>query len=255
MSGLAPASGILSRGGDCDPVESLGGRPGIAIITAMGVESAGLSRALEAGPWERRQHRGWQEGLLAGCPAVLATCGVGPRAAHNAAHALLEEYTPQAVILTGVSGGVAPHVDIGDLVLAESIYDCASGHVTARYPADPDLLAIARAVAGETLLRPVRRRSPRVIQGGVGTTNRPAGRPAWAAALAREHGIVAVEMEGAAIARVCAAQGVPLLVVRAVYDIIGRPWQWVTKLLDLRPAQRNAERLIYAVVERLGREE
>jgi len=235
-------------------VESLGGRPGIAIITAMRVESAGLSLALEAGPWNRRQRRGWHEGLLAGCPAVLATCGVGPKAAQRAAQALLEEYAPQVVILTGVSGGVAPHVDIGDLVLAESIYDCISGQVTARYRTDADLLALARQTAAETLLRPVSGRRPKVVEGGVATTNRPAGRRAWGEALAREHGIIAVEMEGAAIARVCSARGVPLLVVRSVYDIIGRPWQWLTKIRNLGPAQRNAERLVFAVVERLGRE-
>lgn len=220
----------------------------------MRVECAGLSRALEAGPWNRRQRRGWQEGLLAGCPVVLVTCGVGPRAAHGAACALLEEYTPQAVILTGVSGGVAPHVEVGDLVLAESLYDCASGQVGARYRADSDLLALARQVAGETLLRPVAGHRPRVVEGAVGTTNRPAGKRAWGEALAAEHGIVAVEMEGSAIARVCAERNVPFLAIRAVSDIIGSRWQWLAMIRNLGPAQRNAERLVFTVVERLGRE-
>jgi len=235
-------------------VERVGGRPGIAIVTAMAVESAGLSRALEAGPWNRRQRRGWHEGLLAGCPVVLATCGVGFKAAYRSAEALLEEYAPQAVILTGVSGGIAPHVDVGDLVLAESLYDCVRGEATARYRADGDLLALARVVAGDTLLRPVQRRNPKVVEGGVATTSRPAGRRVWGEALALEHGIVAIEMEGAAIAQVCSARSVPFLVVRAVSDIIGRRWQWLTMIRNLGPAQRNAERLVFAIVEHLGRE-
>jgi len=234
-------------------LESIGGRPGIAVVTAMGVESAGLSRALEVGPWSRRRRRGWHEGLLAGCPVVLASCGVGPKAAQRWAEVLLQEYAPQAVILTGVSGGVAPHVDVGDLVLAESLYDCTSGHITARHRADAGLLELARLVAGDTLLRPVAGRRPRVIEGGVATTNRVAGRRAWGEALAHEHGIVAVEMEGAAIAAACAAHDVPLLVVRAVSDIIGRRFQWLSMISNLGPAQRNAERLVFAVVERLGR--
>jgi len=72
--------------------------------------------------------------------------------------------------------------------------------------------------------------------------------------LAREHGVLAVEMEGAAIAQVCLAHGVPFLAVRAVSDIIGRRWQMLSYIRNLLPAQRNAERLVFALVERLGRE-
>ncbi len=235
-------------------MESVGGRPGIAIVTAMGIESMGLSRALEAGPWSRRLRRGWHEGLLAGCPVVLAHCGVGPRAARRWAEVLLEEYEPQSLIMTGTSGGVGLHVDVGDLVLGESLYQIVEGQAVARYHCDARLMALAAEVAAETMLRPVRGRRPQVVQGGVATCDRMVARHAWAETLAREHGIVAVEMEGAAIAEVCAAHGVPLLVVRAVSDVIGRRWQWLTYIWNLRPSQHNAERLVFAIVDRLGRE-
>src|SRR5690554_1347923 len=136
------------------PLESIAGRPGIAIMTAMGIESMGLSRALEVGPWSRRRRRGWHEGLLAGCPVVLATCGVGPRAAHRWAEVLLQEYEPQSVILTGVSGGLEPHVDVGDLVLGESLYRYVGGQAVARHRCDAELLALAREVAAQTMLQP-----------------------------------------------------------------------------------------------------
>ncbi len=234
------------------PLESAGGRPGIAIVTAMGIESMGLSRALEVGPWNRRLRRGWHEGLLAGCPVVLAHCGVGPKAARRWAEVLLGEYEPQSVILTGASGGVAPHVDVGDLVLAESLYRYVDGRAVARHHSDADLLAVARAAAGETMLRPVSGRRPQVVEGGVATTDRAAGSRAWGDRLAQEHGIVAIEMEGAAIAEVCRERSVPFLVVRAVSDVVGRRWQWLTMIRNLVPAQRNAERLVFAIVERLG---
>lgn len=235
-------------------MESVGGRPGIAIVTAMGIESMGLSRALEREPWSRRLRRGWHEGLLAGCPVVLAQCGVGPKAAHRWAEVLLEEYEPQSLIMTGISGGVGPHVEVGDLVLGESLYHVVGGQAVARYHCDPHLLALARDVATETVLRPVRGRRPRVVQGGIATSDRVAARRAWGEALACEYGIVAIEMEGAAIAEVCTSHGVPFLVVRAISDVIGRRWQWFNSIWNLRPAQHNAEWLVFAIVDRLGRE-
>ncbi len=227
------------------------GRRGVAIVTAMGIESMGLSRALEAGPWDRRLRRGWHEGLLGNCPVVLATCGVGQRAAGRSARVLLEEYEPRLVILTGASGGVGPQLEVGDLVLGESVYQLDGHTPVARYRADPRLLALAREVAAVTKVRPVCGRSPRVVEAGVGTAERVVGRRAWGERLALEHGILAVEMEGAAIAAVCQEQGVPFLDVRALSDVIGRRWQWLTMIRNLVPAQRNAERFVFAFVQHL----
>lgn len=231
------------------------GRRGLAIVTAMGIESAGLSRALQVGPWGRRLRRGWHEGLLAGCPVVLATCGVGPKAARQWARVLLEEYEPRLVVLTGASGGVGPHVEVGDLVLAESICLLQGGHVEARFASDARFLAVARDIAATASFRPIRRRYPRVVEARVGTARRVVTDGAWAAKLASEHGILAVEMEGAAIAAACQEYGVPWLAVRAISDVIGRPWQMLTMVRYLVPAQRNAERLVFALVERLRRHE
>lgn len=228
------------------------GRRGVAIVTAMGIESAGLSRALQVGPWDRRSPHGWHEGLLAGCPAVLATCGIGVRSAHRWAQVLLDEYEPRLVILTGAGGGVAPHVDVGDLVLGDAIYHLEQRRVLSRHDVDPGLLTLAHQAAAAASLRRVRSRDPRVVQGAVGTTGRAVGDRAWGARLAREHGILAVEMEGAAIAQACSQRGVPFLVLRAVSDVIGCPWQWLTMIRYLVPAQRNAERLIFALVQRLA---
>lgn len=221
----------------------------------MGIESLGLAQALEAGPWDRRLRRGWHEGLLGGCPVVLTTCGIGMKAARHWTRVLLEEYEPRLVILTGVSGGVSPHVDVGDLVLAESIYHMDGKQLVARYRTDEELVEIAHEVATGVSLRPIRARQPRVVQAGVATADRVVASRLWGDRLAVEYGILAAEMEGAAVARVCQEQGVPFLAVRAISDVIGRHWQLLTMIWNLVPAQRNAERLVFALVQRLGRME
>jgi adenosylhomocysteine nucleosidase len=226
-------------------------RRGVAVVTAMGIESLGLSKALEAGPWHRRLRRGWHEGMLGQCPVVLATCGVGLKNAHRWAEVLLEEYEPRLVILTGASGGVGPHVELGDRVLAESVYRCRKRQVSARYPCDPELVSLAHEVAAVANLRPIRGHQPQVVTAGVATAERVVGSRAWGEQLADEHGILAVEMEGAAIAQACRERDVPFLAIRAISDVIGRRWQWLTMIRYLVPAQRNAERLVFALTQYL----
>jgi adenosylhomocysteine nucleosidase len=167
---------------------------------------------------------------------------------------LLEEYEPRLVIVTGAGGGVAPHVEVGDLVLAESIYQFERRRLVARYRAEPNLLALAHEVAAVTPLRPVCGRQPRLIEAGVATADRMVGDRAWGERLHAGHGILAVEMEGAAIARACQEHGVPFLAVRAVSDLIGARWQWLTMIRYLVQAQRNAERLIFALAQYLDEE-
>ncbi len=220
----------------------------------MGLESLGLSRALRAGVWHRQSRRGWREGLLGTCPVVLATCGIGLRAARHSAGLLLEEYEPRLVILTGGSGGVAPFVRVGDLVVGESVCRVTGLEVTARFPADPELLRLAAEAAAMARFRPIGRRLPRVVAAGVATVDGIVRRREWSEQLARDHGILALEMEGAAIAEACQDWGVPFLTVRAITDVIGDRWQWPLKVLSYTRVQRNAEWLVYALVQRLSEE-
>ncbi len=176
------------------------------------------------------------------------------KAARHWAEVLLQEYEPRLVVLTGASGGVGPQVELGDLVLAESIYQLAGRKVVARYRADADMLALAHRVAAVASLRPIRRRQPRIVEAGVATADRVVRDRVWGAQMAQEHGILAVEMEGSAIAHVCAECGVPFLAVRAVSDVIGRRWQAWTMIRYLVPTQRNAERLVLALIHHLSQQ-
>ncbi|MGQ9682564.1 MAG: 5'-methylthioadenosine/S-adenosylhomocysteine nucleosidase family protein [Anaerolineae bacterium] len=223
-------------------------RRGVAIVTAMRIESLGLAKALEAGPWERRSRRGWREGLFGRCPVVLATCGVGLRSAGRWAQVLLAEYEPRLVILTGAGGGIGPGVEIGDLVLGTCVLRLARRQIAAQHWADPHLLDLARAAAAGARLQPVRGRQPRVVSGGVATSDGVFGDRRWGEELLREHGVAAVEMEGAAIAAACETHGVPFLVVRAVSDMVGQRWQWLSMVRNLVTVQRNAERLVFRLV-------
>ncbi|PWE16077.1 phosphorylase family protein [Alcaligenes faecalis] len=52
---------------------------------------------------------------------------MGPVASTHAATAMLSEFRPRILLMTGICGGFADHVDIGDLVVAEKSWDWQAG--------------------------------------------------------------------------------------------------------------------------------
>ena len=61
------------------------------------------------------------EGVLFGAPAAIVKCGVGKVFASLITQYLIDRYAPEAVISTGVAGGLSPRLSIGDVVASR---DC-----------------------------------------------------------------------------------------------------------------------------------
>lgn len=126
--------------------------------------------------------------------ATTAVVGIGTAASATATARLLESGTVDHVVMIGIAGGVGPTVSIGDLVIPEVVLAGASG--TSRAPAAlPGLAA----------------------RGSLRTSDDIDVTGAELAELSRA-GVIAVDMESAAVAEVCEARGVPWSVVRAVSD-------------------------------------
>jgi adenosylhomocysteine nucleosidase len=175
------------------------GRPRrIAVIAAMVPELRPIVRALALRPMS-----------LDGAPAysgragprevVAAVTSMGTRAATEVTARLLARSQVEHVIVVGICGGIDRRLAIGDLVHPEVVIDEASG--TAYRPT------------------PLGAAKPRGI---LMTTdvlhNDPAEMPAFV-----QRGIVAVDMETAAIGAVAEARGVPWSVFRAISDWAGDP--------------------------------
>ena len=52
---------------------------------------------------------------------------MGPIASAHAATALLQEFRPRILVMTGICGGFSDHVSIGDVVVAEKSWDWQAG--------------------------------------------------------------------------------------------------------------------------------
>ena len=163
-------------------------------------------------------HRGRLDGL-----EVLVTVGgIGKVNAAMTTISLLSAGATQ-VVFTGVAGGVHPSLKVGDIVVSS---DCLQHDVDVTalgyrlgeipgenlsWPADEGLQALALEAAHE--VEGVNVTGGRVVSGDVFVASPEKVQWLW-----QTFGAACAEMEGAAVAQVCARHGVPFVVIRSVSD-------------------------------------
>lgn len=214
----------------------------IAIVAAMQEE---LSALLAAMPDERRVRAAGREfwlGHLHGHAVVAVLSRIGKVAAATTATVLLERFGARAIVFTGVAGGLAPGVAVGDVVIAARLlqhdmdaspifprYEVPlTGH--ARFATDTVISDALAAVATDLLRDPVALFGQRVVddfglaaptlhRGLVVSGDRFVSTAAESAALRQAlPEALAVEMEGAAVAQVCHDYRIPFAAVRTISD-------------------------------------
>jgi adenosylhomocysteine nucleosidase len=209
----------------------------IAIVSAMREELHALLPLVHAGRRHSRGGREFHVGQIGSQPVVLVLSGIGKVAAATTTTLLLDAFSVQRIVFTGVAGGLGDDVRVGDVVLAEQLlqHDMDASPLFPRYEipltgrsriaGDAMLnavLADAAALALGELRQGMARfgaAAPRLHRGLVVSGDRFVSTSLESAALrAALPDALAVEMEGAAVAQVCADFGVPFAVVRTVSD-------------------------------------
>ena len=211
-----------------------------AILSALAQEQSGLLASLEQA--QRSQHAGrtFTSGVLHGQPVVLALSGIGKVAAATTATALLERFGAKRIVFTGVAGGVGDGVNVGDVVVAHSYVQhdmdasplfarwLVPGYANACLPCDGALTALLSGAASAYLQSlssqfDSKNNPPRLHQGLMASGDRFVNCPEVSSALrapllAAGHDVLAVEMEGAAVAQVCLDYGVAFAAMRTISD-------------------------------------
>lgn len=197
----------------------------IAIVSALDAELRALLALVEQREIQRVAGRAFHLGKLDGHCVVLASSGVGKVAAATTAALLLERCDVQALLFTGVAGGLHADVQVGDVVVARELlqHDMDASPLFPRY--EIPYTGVSRFATdarwGERLARAVAAlpARPRLHQGLVISGDR------FIASAADNHALrrllpdaLAVEMEGAAVAQVCADFARPCAVLRTVSD-------------------------------------
>ncbi len=215
----------------------------IAVLSAMEQEGHLIEARLDEPREETSFGRRYVSGLLAGRPIVTAVSGFGKAAAAATVAAVLERYSPSHVVFAGVAGGVGSGVEIGDIVIADRLvqHDFDASPIFERFVipslgvaeirADEQLTDALTAAAHDYLQGRYRKDMEGVElavfdpartgihTGAVASGDRFVSHEAEARSLVSElPSVLAVEMEGAAVAQVCAEASVPFAVFRSISD-------------------------------------
>jgi adenosylhomocysteine nucleosidase len=107
----------------------------IAILSALPEEQAGMLGLLDKPECIQRAGREFWCGTVHKRPVVLALSRVGKVAAATTATTLIEHFGAHSIVFTGVAGGLAPHVQVGDLVIGTQYvqHDMDATPLFARY--------------------------------------------------------------------------------------------------------------------------
>ena len=209
-----------------------------AILSALLEEQRGLVELLEQPRKVSHAGRDFWCGTLHGQRVVLALSKIGKVAAATTATALIERFGVQRIIFTGVAGGLGAAVNVGDVVVASDFlqHDMNAAPLFARYEVplygktrfDGDaaltaLLFDAACTALQARCATLRFPEARVHQGLIASGDRFVSGASESRLLkdalnGAGHEVLAVEMEGAAVAQVCLDYGVPFAAVRTISD-------------------------------------
>jgi adenosylhomocysteine nucleosidase len=209
--------------------------PRWAIVSAMHEELRALLADVQEPQRVRLAGRDFHLGRLHGQPVVLVLSGIGKVAAATTAVLLIHAFDAQALLFTGVAGGLGAGVRVGDVVLASVLlqHDMDASPLFPRFEvpltgrshfATDAALGVALKAAAQRCLADPRfggagMAPPILHEGLVVSGDRFVATSAESAALrALLPQALAVEMEGAALAQVCADFGRPCAVLRTISD-------------------------------------
>jgi len=260
--------GLAAVTGAAPGTQQLSGR----VVAVIGItrEIAPVEARLQSPTIERVRDVVFTSGTIDGVRIMTARVGVGKVNAAEATTLLLDHFSPAAVIFSGTAGAVDPDLNPGDVVIGTAVGHHDFGTVTASafvrgptrdpasgqvdpvfFPADPGLLAAARRAA--VTLKPARLPDAepglvaRISEGVIVTGDSFISSSERRDELRSELKASVVEMEGAAVAQVCARFGVPLIVIRSVTDRAqAQAMPSYQRFVDL--ASRNAADLALATI-------
>jgi adenosylhomocysteine nucleosidase len=163
----------------------------IGLSFALPEESKDLVRLLSGATRSGPEALPVISGTLAGRDVVILHSGMGMTSASARTGAFLEKESPSLWIAAGFGGALSPDLKIGDIVTVQNFSQSALLTAIASLPSHPGPLLTTKEVI-ETA--------------------------AQKKDLARHTGAIAVDMETAAIHRLCEARAIPMLAIRSISD-------------------------------------
>ena len=201
----------------------------LGIISALAEEQQGLLEAMESPYKLIHGKREYRAGKLWKIDSVCVLSRIGKVAAAVTAATLVEKFDVTHIIFTGVAGSGDHGVHVGDVVIADSLaqHDFDASPLfprfeipltgLARMPTDRELSMKLHAATRDFLQNEVSK--PQIHRGLIGSGDQFISDRAHLGILKDAlPDLLAVEMEGAAVAQVCYELGIPFAIMRTISD-------------------------------------
>jgi adenosylhomocysteine nucleosidase len=206
------------------------------IIGAMEPEVAILKAKLTDAKTSNYGGFEFYQGQLNGNDVVIVQSGIGKVAAALATLLLIDKFNPDYVVNTGSAGGFEQSLKVGDVVISSEVryHDVdvtAFGYEIGQLPANPaayiphpTLVNAAKLGVKQLTEKSTKSNAPIKTLVGLITTGDTFMTTDADIAKARANfpTMVAVEMEGAAIAHTCHQFNIPFVIIRSMSDIAGK---------------------------------
>ena len=194
----------------------------IAIMGAMPEEIDPIIAALHDLRETEYADNIYYEGTYKGQEVVVAYSKIGKVFASLTATILIEKFACQKLLFSGVAGAINDTLKVGDLIIADGLCQhdldiTAFGHPYGYVP-EGDVCIWADAALKKLAKQVARTKGIVLKEGVIATGDQFVADPERKAWIGETFKADALEMEGAAVAVVCHALGVPFFILRAISD-------------------------------------
>ena len=217
----------------------------LVLMYAFNAEGRALEDHMQIDSVVTRLGRRMAHGTLVNRPVILAESGVGMTNAALTAQFLIDHVAPEAILFSGIAGALDSSIQIGDIVVCSTWATHDYGYwgadglkpqgidiwvasedsvlVMSALPVDSALYSAARRLPAASLaFDSVGERLPQIVVGAVGVSGNTfidnRRKRDW---LADRFAGDIVDMESAAVAQVCAVNGISFLAFRSASDLAG----------------------------------
>lgn len=202
----------------------------IAIIGAMDCEINDIKKELSNLKEENYADLKMFTGAINDKFVVLAQSGVGKVNAALNTQYIIDTYKPNIIINTGVAGGIADGLDIGDVVIGTylvqhdfdvTVLGYAKGYMCTGIEKDKPTKYYCDKNLIDKFQDSLEKNIPlnKIHQGIIASGDKFVSDKEMKKEINEYFGAIAVEMEGAAIAQVATRNKIPFIVTRAISDL------------------------------------
>lgn len=198
----------------------------LGIICAMAIEVEGILNLMENKEEIKKAGATFTKGTVFGKDVVVTECGIGKVNAAVTAQVMIDLFSPDALINSGVGGALCESLKVGDIVISTDAvqhdYDttalgdekgliCFSTEQRVDIPADKELCEKLTKAAQKL-------ENTTILQGRIATGDKFISDTQARLEIGRAFSALACEMEGCAVGQACYRNAVPFAILRCISD-------------------------------------